>query len=128
MKKWVDRDWSELRDGDTVRKDYGGDWKGSIYEIEHIGSRYLKAKEIDGLLFEKPIPMQIYNGCKYQRLEEVESPDGWYLVRDHDGEELCVVKHGCYCYLSEKDRDNRHLSIRFYKFEILKRVEFKDLE
>jgi len=119
MKKWVERDWSELRSGDIVRYFVDPDFS---YKIEHIGNDYFKTEA-----YGKPwlaIRKNFFGPERYQRLEEVEPPDGWYLV-EYDGEEMVRYKHGKYMY-SNSNLDQRGCDWEEYVF--IKRVEFKDLE
>jgi hypothetical protein len=119
MKKWVDRKWEELRAGDMIRwrtGEYGYLWSNARY-IEHIGSLYAKLTGSDYLHDSR------FNFGKYQRFEEVEPPDGWYLVECYDSE-VCWYKNHGYLYPSKRRVDGTPVE----RCNILKRVEFKDLE
>jgi len=124
MKKWIDRKWEELRAGDVIRWQYqNGKWSTYSDVVVHIGSRYAKMKKAS-----------LINGCnviwtdryKYQRLEEVEPPDGWYLVEFNECEYIRYKRGKYMCKTSWIDSKNKGLDWEEYTF--LKRVEFKDID
>jgi len=118
MKKWVNVDWDEIEPGDEisrigcVRDSFTVDQIGSMFCLSassHFSRRYTNK----GTQFQ------------YQRYEEVEVPDGWYLCEFLTFGTIVRYKKGNYMYEGEGPRLSKTGLVEDYK--ILQKCYFKPL-